>query len=511
MSKQAVRCLSFLLVLALMSGCTAPPVQPPAPAASPSPAPRGILRVPHFLPFGGAENLDPASPTEFNYANFILYDRLVARGENGMLEPELAVEWSSNGDATKWTFTLRKGVTFHDGSTFDSADVAYTFAHLLDPATKSPRARTFTLLAGTETPDPQTIVFKLKQSHADFPLLLSTRATAIIPADSGATIATTGIGTGPFKLKSLDPEGTTVLSANDNYWRGKPGLAGIEIPAIADSDARPLALQAGQIDVLFGASAAQVELFRDNNEYTILEFPTGNWYGLVMRTDTAPFNDNRVREAIRLVADRQAMVDLILGGAGTVSCDTPIGPADAYHWASGACPQDIGAAKALLSAAGYADGLALTLYTSKVLPNMIPLAEVFQQQAALAGIKVSLAIVPADSFFSKTWLVEPFLVTGWTERTADEVFNGIFHSAAPWNEAYFKLPEFDALLAEARQDLNQESRTKKYHTAQQIIAEKGGHMIPFFVNEFILTSNAVSGVSARNAEHIEWYGITKSK
>lgn len=522
MLKQAANLLLLTLLLALVSACTALP----APATAPDEAAavandgaetvdgeivasRGILRVPHFLPFGGAENLDPASPTEFNYANFMLYDRLVALDENGIPQPELATEWVANEGATEWTFTLREGVTFHDGSAFDSADVAYTIAHLLDPATESPRARALSLITGTETPDPQTIVFQLNQGHADFPLLLSTRATAIVPADSADTIATTGIGTGPFKLETLDPEGTTILVANDNYWQGKPGLAGVEIPAIAGSDARPLALQAGQIDLLFGASSTQAELFQGSDEYTILEFPTGNWYGLVMRTDTAPFDDNRVREAIRLVTDRQTMVDLLLNGAGTVSCDTAVSPADAYHWAAGGCPQDVEAAKALLAEAGYADGLDLTLYTSELLPSMVPLAEVFQQQAALAGINVSLEIVPPDSYFSDTWMVEPFVVTVLSERPADELLNLVFRATSPWNEAYFQNAALDILLDEARQDLNLESRTEKYHMAQQLIAAEGGHMIPFFVNEFTLLDSAVANLPARSPEHIEWYEIIK--
>lgn len=520
MSKKAAYFLLFSLIIALVSACIAPQATSTTPDSSSSSATsagstgtgRGILRMPHFLARNGKESLDPASPTEFSYANYLLYDRLVALNDKGMLEPELATEWVANADATEWTFTLREGVTFHDGSTFDSADVAYTFAHILDPETKSRAAKTLSLIKETATPDPQTVIFRLEPGHADFPLLLSSRPTAIIPADSGATIATTGIGTGPFKLETLAPEGTTVFSANDAYWRGAPGLAGIEMPAIADNEARTLALQAGQVDVLLQAGTTAAELFMDSPDYTVLSFPSGTWIGLSMRIDMPPFDDAQVRQAIRLVADRQAMIDLILNGAGKVSCDTPVDPSDPYRWdPEGGCPQNIEEAKALLAEAGYADGLDLTLYTSDVLPNLVPLAETFQQQAAAAGINITLKIAPADTFFSETTVKEAFYTTGWLGRPTDEILNLVFRSTSPLNEAKFANAEFDQLLDEARQAQDMAERTKLYQAAQQLIAAEGGHMIPMHFNETTIVSKAVANFPARSVEHIEWYAITKGE
>jgi peptide/nickel transport system substrate-binding protein len=525
MSKPISTLLLIALIVALLSACApAPIVAPPektneaAPAATKAEKPseaaetRGVLRVPHFLVFGGAENLDPAHPKDFGYASRLLYDRLVNLDDNGMPVPALATKWAANADATQWTFTLREGVTFHDGSAFDSADVAYTFAHILDPATQSPAATPLALLASTETPDPQTVVFKLKQAHADFPMLLSGRPTGIIPTGSAAAIAASGIGTGPFKLKSLDVTGTTVFVANDNYWRGKPGLAGVEMPAIKESGARIQALQAGQIDLLVPATATDADMVKGNDQFAVLSYPSGTWFGLVMRVDKPPFDDLRVRQAIRLVVDRQAMVSLVLNGAGKVSCDTAIGLNKSYRWEpSGGCPQDVKAAKALLASAGYANGLDLTLYTSNVLPFMIPLAEVFQKQAAAAGINVKLNLVPADSFFSKVWLVEPFMTTSWLDRPTDEMLNLNWRSDAKWNESHFQDSAFDALLNNARKALDLKERTRLYQEAQQTIAEKGGHVIPFHINEFAIMSKAVSGFPARPIEQVEWYAIKKNK
>lgn len=280
------------------------------------------------------------------------------------------------------------------------------------------------------------MLFRLAQPHADFPSLLVSYMAHIIPEGSGDTIGETGIGTGPFKLVSFDAEGTTVLAANDDYWRGAPELAGIELIAIADSVARTSAVPAGQIDVLLNTPSAQAALFADNPGFETITFPTGEWSGLVMRTDTPPFDDVRVRKAMRLLADRQAFVDLVLEGQGTVVCDTPVAKRDVYHWET-ACPQDLEQARALLAEAGYADGLNVTIYTASTFPEFIPLAEVYQQQAAAVGITVDIEVVPPDNFWSDVWLTEAFYPIAWRERPADLILNLVWRSTADWNESYY--------------------------------------------------------------------------
>lgn len=165
-----------------------------------------------------------------------------------------------------WTFTLRDNVTFHDGEIITSADVAYTFEHILEPTTESPRSRD----AGADRHDRDTGRPNRCFPTVAGPLLLISRLSGVIPADSAETIGETGIGTGPFKLETLDVEGATVLTANDDYWQGQPGLAAIELPSIADSQARALALQSGQVDFVVNLSATQSELFVGDDDFNIL-------------------------------------------------------------------------------------------------------------------------------------------------------------------------------------------------------------------------------------------------
>ncbi len=458
----------------------------------------------------GKETLDPATPVNFEYAIILLYDRLVRLNPDGHVAPDLATVWAANDDATAWTFTLREGVTFHDGKPLTSADVAYSFQRILDPALEAPAAATLGIIATIETPDEGTVVFPLGQPHADFPSLLVEYTARIIPDGSGETIATTGIGTGPFKLESLNVEGTTVLVANDAYWNGAPGLAGIELIAIADADARSTAALAGQVDIILNTTATQAALFADNPDFVTVSFPTGQWATLVMRTDTPPFDDVRVRKAMRLVVDRQAMIDLVLDGQGTISCDNPVSTTDAYYWAT-ECPQEIEQAKALLAEAGYAEGLDVTLYTSDTEAAFIPLAEVYQQQAAAAGINVTLEVVPADSYWSDVWLTEAFYPSFWRDRPADLILNLLWRSTASWNESYYKNPAFDQLLDDARKELDFEARRELYQQAEQMLFEEGGHLIPFYVNLTHIYGANVAGVEATSFREFHWKTITKSE
>lgn len=516
MTKHRSTTLLFCLMLTLFSACVASP-QTVAPsttttesAATTTGSRRGTLRMAHLLQWAGKESLDPASPVEFVGASVLLYNRLVRLDENGVPQPELATAWQANEDATVWTFTLQAGVTFHDGHAFTSADVVYTFAHLLDPDLQSPMAAPLGLIASTETPDEQTVIFQLSQGHADFPLLLGHRAAAIIAENSADTIGQSGIGTGPFQLESLNVEGTTVLVANDDYWKGVPGLAKVELIGLADAEARTLAMQAGQVDLIFNVTATQAELFAGNVDFTVLRFPSSRWLGFVMRVDTPPFDDPRVRKALRLVADRQTMLDLVLSGEGTLACDTPVAPSDAYRL-NNECAQDVEGAKALLTEAGYADGLEVTLYTSTNNPQWVPLAEIYQQQAAAAGINVTLEVVPADSYWSEVWTKQPFHTTLWAERLADQFLNENWRSTAKWNESHYQSTEFDALLDTARAALDFETRRATYQAAQQLIFDEGGHIIPYHVNDFTIVSNKVTGIPARTWLHLEWHTITKSE
>ena len=119
--------------------------------------------------------------------------------------------------------------------------------------------------------------------------------------------------------------------------------------------------------------------------------------------------------------------------------------------------------------------------------------------------------MPADSFWSEVWLVEPFVVSYWRERPADQILNEVWRSTATWNESYYQNPAYDQLLDDARTELDFDARRELYQAAQQLIAEEGGHLIPYHVNQFHIVSNRVSGVPAQAFTEIEWHTISKSE
>jgi len=470
---------------------------------------RGILHYPYNLAWGGKETLNPSASTPFVDAISILFDRLVVLDANGIPAPSLALAWRTNEIASIWTFSLRRGVKFHDGTELTSSDVVYTINHILSDK-YSPIASTLRVINSVAVIDPYTIVFNLTQADADFPILLADYRVSVLRQNSIETIDKTGLGTGAFKLRKFDPEGTSIFDANDNYWQGRPGLNGIEMIAIADSEARLQALLAGQIDVIMGISPQQIPLFAHKSEFTVQDVPTGNWRGIVMRTDLPPFNDVRVRRALRLAADRQQMLSLILQGRGSIACDDPVWLGDQYHLEL-SCPQDIEQAKALLTEAGYPDGIDVQLYIAALDSYVIPIAEVYKQQVARAGIRVELKQVPSDTYFTETWMKVPMCATLWAQKPSEQILNEVYRSASPWNESHWSNPNFDTLLDRARKEPDFSKRRSLYQQAQRLLFEDGGVFIPFHLNKTrVYRSNVIGLELERGAELFPlWYKIKK--
>ena len=468
----------------------------------------GTFRQSHDLGFGaGMQDLDPASPGRFWQVTVKIMSRLVRPGLDGRPEANLATEWSANEPATEWTFKLRAGVKFHDGSDFDAGDVVYTLEHVRDSGWMA--ASVIEMVDTIEAVDPLTVKMTLSAPYADLPLQLMDYRIRMIPEGSVDTIGTTGIGTGPFILATFDPEGTTVLTANPDYWEGPPGVATIEIIAIVDTQARVQALQGGQIDMLgFGdLSGMQLVLFKNNPKFKVLSVTTGDWMGIVFRTDTEPFTDARIRRAVRIATDRQALIDLVLGpGGGIVTCDHPVWTGDQYR-APFDCPQQIDEAKRLLAEAGYPDGIEFDMTTSNIDPRFVPLAEAYQQQVAKAGIKVNIVMAPADGYWSEVWMKDTVVNTMWGQRPADQILNEDWRSGAPWDETDRNSADLDKLLDQARQELDFEKRKALYHRLQTILYEEGGSFIPYHVNQPVALTARVSGFQAVFTDAVRYHLI----
>jgi peptide/nickel transport system substrate-binding protein len=493
--RQFLRIAATLGVAAVSTACGAT-IAPNN--ASQENASKGTLRLVHTLEWAGKEVLDPASPVRFFPTIELLYNRLVRMDESGKLQPELAESWQANATATEWTFNLRKNVTFHNDAAFTAKDVLYTLNNVMNPKLESPGAAVLAIVKAAEVKavDDYTVVFPLNQPHADFPLLLLHYSMYIIPDGIGDAINTTGIGTGPFVLKQFAPEGMTTVVANPKYWNGAPGVAQVDVVGIADAEGRISALLADQVDYLEATSPDSVALIQQKPDYALINLPSGNWPVFVMNTTEAPFDDVRVRTAMKLVVDRDAMVKSVLGGYGKVSGDHPVWPGDQYYQ-DVPRPRDIEKAKALLAEAGFPNGLEVTLYTSDIDVNMIPMTVLYKEMAAEAGITVNIQQEAADGYWNDIWMQKPFCCSSWGERTADQVLNEVYRSGASWNETFWSNAEFDGLLDQARQQLDYAQRKALYQQAQQLLSDEGGAIIPFFTDILSVAHKRVKNINTR--------------
>ncbi|MBC7133877.1 MAG: ABC transporter substrate-binding protein [Roseovarius sp.] len=467
-------------------------------------APRGTFRHAHNVGFGAASSLDPASPGRVLQIIEKVQSRLVRPGVDGMPAPDLATAWFPDETGTVWTFRIREGVRFHDGSTLDAGDVVYSLGRVIDPDRGSPARAAVQMVESIAATGPFTVRMTLSSPFADFPLQLMDPRLRIIPEDAGDTVARSGVGTGPFRVERFNPDGITVLTAFEDYWEGPPRLARIEVIGVPDAQARLQAFLAGQLDMERGIAPVLRRALARSPRYQLLEIPTGNWMGLSFRNDVPPFDDMRVRRALRLVVDREEMLDLALDGGGVISCDTPVAPNDQYRVAMD-CPPDIARARALLAEAGYPDGIDIKVHVSSLDQSWPVIGVAFQEQAARAGIGVTLVNAAADGYWSQVWMKKDAFATSWGERPADQVLNEAFHSGARWNESRYHNPEFDRLLEAARAELDFVRRRALYHAAQRLLIETSGTLIPFHVTQLVVLSNRVTHFDPVPNDALRWH------
>ena len=472
-------------------------------------ADRGHLNVSDDYSFGLATTTDPHSPNRFFQYSVMAYNTLVEKDIDGSYLPSLATAWEPNDDATEWTITLREGVLFHDGTEMTGEDVAYSILRLLDPEVASPLAGAFGIVDDVEVVSDYEVIFKLSQANVDLPENLTSYQAAIIRADSGDTIAEDGIGTGPFMLETLDAAGITEVVAHDAYFEGPPGVSSASIIAISDNEARTQAMLAGQIDVV-DADSETVRLFENNNDFLIQNIPGGNWEAMVMNVTVPPFDDPRVRKAIRLAADRDEIVANALGGFGVVSCDHPVWTGDVYRNNDIDCSQDIEGAKALLAEAGYPDGIDIEVFTSNLSSTWGPFLETYQAQAAEAGINLIITQSPSDGYWDEIWRQKPLAMTGWGERAASVILPEAYHSEASWSDTYYANPDFDAGLAAAAAETDLEARIGIYGDLQELLWEDSGSLVPYHLNSIRIVSSCVGGYEPIGGFFVKYDKLVKS-
>jgi peptide/nickel transport system substrate-binding protein len=470
----------------------------------------GTLRVGNDAGFGGAETMDPYDGNRTWPTINMVFDRLIGVDKNFSPIPELALSWSPNDDLTEWTIALREGVKFHDGSDFNADDVVYSVNRMIDPEFDSPVRAVLGVIESATAVNPYTVQLKLQSGEADLPSLLADYRALMTPENSQETIGKTPIGTGPFRMETFDPEGTTVLLANEDYFFGKPELSKIEIITFADSQSAAQALSGNQVDLLLAIDGKTSSIFEDESKFSIQTIPSGDWNAIDFRIDQEPFSDPRVLKALRIAADRQVIADTVLGvGGGVVACDTPVWSADPYRW-NGDCAKDVEGAKLLLAEAGFPDGIDIDVYTSDVEVHMVELVEAYQQEVKDAGIRVNIKMVDASGFWDDVWMKESAFVDSWGQRPAAQVLNEVYRSTAAWNPTGMADPTLDAMLDEARSTKDLSERTNKYIAVQEYLYANSAIFLPYHKTLTRAMSSKVNGIEPIVIDAVRWENISVS-
>jgi peptide/nickel transport system substrate-binding protein len=294
-----------------------------------------------------------------------------------------------------------------------------------------------------------------------------------------------------------------VLEAFDEYWGEGPYVEQLTISEINDDTARVNALLSGQLEAINNVPASQLPVLRRASGIRQLVSPTGAIRAFVMNTTAKPFDDVRVRQAMRLILDREQMVKLALAGQGRVANDL-FGPLDpCYNTGLPQRHQDIERAQFLLKQAGQ-EGLSVTLSTSDVAPGLLAASQIFAQQAKKAGVSVELRQVPASTYFSVAWLKDPFFVTYGATSAYLEYAAIATISSAPINETTFHDAQYDALYRRATAEADDRKRCGLIRQMMKIDYDRGGYIIWTHPNFTDAYSNKVRGFAPAKA----WMPLT---
>jgi peptide/nickel transport system substrate-binding protein len=423
-----------------------------------------------------------------------LYESLAVRtpdfSELEMLIAESIEPAGSKPDA--WTVRLKDGIEFHNGKTVGADDVIFSLKRITDP--KDPKVGNSSISYidrdNLKKIDERTVRIPLKLTNAAFADDLGQYFNAIVPTDYDPKKP---VGTGPFKYQSFSPGQRSVFVKNPNYWQtGRPYADQLTIIDFPDDTARTNALLGGQVEAINNVPGAQLASIRGNPNLKVLSSPTGAWQPFTMRIDAAPFDDVKVRQAMRLIVDRDQMVQQVLSGQGSVANDLYARYDPMYAKDLPQRKQDLEQAKSLLKQAGK-EGLSVELVTSPVFIGIVEAAQVFAEQAKGAGVKVKVRKVDTGTFYGDNYLKWPFAQDFWASRVyLAQVAQGDLPNS-PFNETHWGKGKFESLINQARGTVDEAKRKEILHEAQQMQYDQGGYIIPYFSNIIDAYSAKVGG------------------
>jgi len=423
------------------------------------------------------------------------FEFLAKLGEDGGIAPGLAESWEPNEDGSVWTFQLRQGVKWHDGTDFTSADVAATMDRLVEAANSG--------LAGVieagavDASDPNVAVFNLAAPNGNLPALVScfNAQTAITPAayETGTTLDATPAGTGPWILENFDAATGCSFRRNEEWWGGTTPLDGTEFTFFDDLGTMLTGMQGGSVDALVQFSVIGGDALLNDPNFNVLEIESATHRQIWMRCDEGQFADPRVRQALALTFDREQMLETLFRGRASVGNDHPIAPFFPYF--DDSVPQrtkDVEMAQQLLADAGV-EGLRATLQIVN-LQEIPDLAQLIVSGAAEAGMTIEIAQESTETFYGAQWCpAEPadppcsgaaeLGIVDYGDRPTPDIYcNAALKTNGVWNSSQYSNPDFDAAFSEFQSSVTVEDQRAACKTMETILNEDTPIGLPFFYN-----------------------------
>ncbi len=500
----------------LLAACGSSSSETASPAASGSAAPEPVMggMLTGVIP-PSITDMDPV--TIYDQGGIVLVQQvceyLIALDNQNGLKPSLAESWEPNADASVWTFKLRQGVTFNDGSPMEAADVVASLERVVDPKSGSGALAALQGIlspGGTKAVDTSTVECTLDKPFADFPYLVcqSSYNTAILPRGYNGDFVKNPVGTGPFMLKSYNAKQKAVMVKNPTYWgkdaqgRQLPYLDQVTWTMVQDEAAANLQLQSGAVDfqpqTVFQGSQA---LFADPNLRVDI-YPGSGIREVAFNLEKDPWKSapKELRQAVAFCLDRKAINQALYDGRSNLGYDT--------FWEPTVFPgsptpteraQDYDKAKQLLTTAGFEGGTTIELTVAKYLENP-QLAQLIQEQCKPAGITVNINQISYDAFYAGTekttpWLNAPMVIVEWGSRPTPGVFaQAMLMPGVPWSSSHWDNQEFASTFNSYMSTSDEAKRTEYATTLSQIQQDDTPILVPFFITQLRTQKKNVYGI-----------------
>jgi peptide/nickel transport system substrate-binding protein len=481
------------------------------------------------------QSLDPHAVTATNDFRILvnMYDGLVRFADGTLqVEPALAESWEISEDGLTYTFSLRSGVTFHDGSPFDAEAVKFNFERMLDEehpfhtTGPFPLAFFFSAIETVEAVDETTVRFTLNEPFAPFLSNLAYPTGLMVsPAaveQHGADFGRNPSGTGAYRFAEWQSNQRVVITRNEDYWDGAPAPEAVVFRPIVDANTRVAEMLSGGLDIMVEVPPDAIAQFREAPDFEVYEQAGPHVWFLILNMREGPFADQRIRQAANYAVNKESLVTDVLQGTAEVSAG-PIPPAFgwAYNEEVEPYPYDPDRARELLEEAGY-DGEEITFYVTEGGSGMldpVAMGTAIQADLAAVGMNVSIETYEWNTFLNEVnpglegkadmaqmaWMTnDPDTLPFLTLRTEAFPENGGF------NSGYYSNEEVDAILSQARVSVETEERAALYQQVQEMVHEDAPWLfVANWVQGAVTTAN-VEGFDLQPSFFLMLHDVSKN-